>query len=50
MWVILYTHILWGEMDEINHVIMHSRWIYWCLVWRYMCMICNCSVSMLNSS
>jgi hypothetical protein len=39
VWVIFYMHMGWGELDEINHVIMHSNWIPRCLFWRYSCMI-----------
>jgi hypothetical protein len=39
VWVILCRHMGWVELDEINHVVMQSRWIYRCLVWRYSCMI-----------
>jgi hypothetical protein len=39
VWVILYRNMGWGELDNTNHVIMHSIWIFWCLFWRYSCMI-----------
>jgi hypothetical protein len=38
VWVILCRHMGQGGLDEINHAIMHSSSIFWCLFWRYSCM------------
>jgi hypothetical protein len=39
VWVILCRNMGWGELDEINNVIMYSSSIFQCLFWRYSCMI-----------